>query len=124
MAAVAREVGVDALLNVSQMTVSQMSIQNTTPSPQQRQHWLSSTGPVPLGGPDDHKDHLAEEFSEDAHGLLARVSVASQGARSLIPRRTDMSAATPLDRIGVGIERLPRGRSSCASCRRPPPWRA
>jgi uncharacterized protein YbjT (DUF2867 family) len=41
MAAAAREVGVDALVNMSQMTVSQMSIQNTTPSPQQRQHWLS-----------------------------------------------------------------------------------
>ena len=40
MAAVAREVGVDALVNISQMTVSQMSIQNTTPSRQQRQHWL------------------------------------------------------------------------------------
>ena len=41
MAAVAREVGVEALVNMSQMTVSQMNIQNTTPSPQQRQHWLS-----------------------------------------------------------------------------------
>src|SRR6516162_3193811 len=41
MAAVAREIGVDALVNMSQMTVSQMSIHNTTPSPQQRQHWLS-----------------------------------------------------------------------------------
>src|SRR5215468_6097740 len=41
MAAVAREVGVDVLVNMSQMTVSQMSIRNTTPSPQQRQHWLS-----------------------------------------------------------------------------------
>jgi uncharacterized protein YbjT (DUF2867 family) len=41
MAAVAREVGIIALVNMSQMTVSQMSIQNTTPSPQQRQHWLS-----------------------------------------------------------------------------------
>jgi len=41
MAAVAREVGVNALVNMSQMTVTQMSIQNTTPSPQQRQHWLS-----------------------------------------------------------------------------------
>jgi hypothetical protein len=41
MAAVARDVGVNALVNMSQMTVSQMSIQNTTPSPQQRQHWLS-----------------------------------------------------------------------------------
>jgi transposase-like protein len=42
MAAVARELGVNALVNMSQMTVSQMSIQNTTPSPQQRQHWLSA----------------------------------------------------------------------------------
>src|SRR3984957_9740588 len=41
MAAVAREIGVDALVNMSQMTVSQMSIQHTTPSRQQRQHWLS-----------------------------------------------------------------------------------
>ena len=41
MAAVVRELGVDALVNMSQMTVSQMSIQNTTPSRQQRQHWLS-----------------------------------------------------------------------------------
>jgi len=41
MAAVAREVGMNALINMSQMTVSQMSVQNTTPSPQQRQHWLS-----------------------------------------------------------------------------------
>src|SRR5438552_11742970 len=41
MAGVARDVGVDALVNMSQMTVSQMSLQHTTPSPQQRQHWLS-----------------------------------------------------------------------------------
>src|SRR5215475_8328217 len=41
MAAVAKEIGLDALVNMSQMTVSQMSLQNTTPSPQQRQHWLS-----------------------------------------------------------------------------------
>src|SRR5882672_5202834 len=40
-AAVAREAGVNALVNMSQMTVSEMSIQNTTPSHQQRQHWLS-----------------------------------------------------------------------------------
>ncbi|MEW6269171.1 MAG: NAD(P)H-binding protein [Thermodesulfobacteriota bacterium] len=40
MAAVARELGVDALVNMSQMTVSQMSVRHTTPSPQQRQHWL------------------------------------------------------------------------------------
>jgi len=41
MAAVAREAGVSALVNMSQMSVSEMSVQNMTPSPQQRQHWLS-----------------------------------------------------------------------------------
>ena len=41
MAVVAREVGVDAVVNMSQMTVSEMSIQHTTSSGQQRQHWLS-----------------------------------------------------------------------------------
>jgi len=41
MTAVAREAGVNAFVNMSQMTVSEMSIQNTTPSHQQRQHWLS-----------------------------------------------------------------------------------
>jgi uncharacterized protein YbjT (DUF2867 family) len=41
MAAVAREAKVSALVYMSQMTVSEMSIQNTTPSHQQRQHWLS-----------------------------------------------------------------------------------
>jgi len=41
MAVVAREVGVDAVVNMSQMTVSEMSIQKTTSSGQQRQHWLS-----------------------------------------------------------------------------------
>src|ERR1700731_2921762 len=41
MGAVAREAGVSALVNMSQMTVSEMSIKNTTPSHQQRQHWLS-----------------------------------------------------------------------------------
>src|SRR5689334_5954927 len=41
MTAVAWELRVDAFVNMSQMTVSQMNIQNTTSSPQQRQHWLS-----------------------------------------------------------------------------------
>jgi uncharacterized protein YbjT (DUF2867 family) len=40
MGVVARDIGVDALVNMSQMTVSQMDIHHTTPSPQQRQHWL------------------------------------------------------------------------------------
>jgi NAD(P)H dehydrogenase (quinone) len=41
-AAVARELGdIEAFVNVSQMTVSQMSLMNMTDSPQQRQHWLA-----------------------------------------------------------------------------------
>ncbi len=41
-AAVARELGdIEAFVNVSQMTVSQMSLTNMTDSPQQRQHWLA-----------------------------------------------------------------------------------
>jgi len=40
-AAVARERGdQEVLVNISQMTVSQMSLTETTDSPQQRQHWL------------------------------------------------------------------------------------
>ena len=41
VAAVAKHHGVKALINMSQMTVSQMSITETTPSPQQKLHWLA-----------------------------------------------------------------------------------
>src|SRR5262249_39982549 len=41
-AAVAKHHGVKAFINMSQMTVSQMSITETTASSQQRQHWLSA----------------------------------------------------------------------------------
>jgi len=40
-AAVARHHGVEAFVNMSQMTVSQMSITETTDSPQHRLHWLA-----------------------------------------------------------------------------------
>src|SRR5262249_56838763 len=40
-AAVARHHGIDAFANMSQMTVSQMSISETTDSPQHKQHWLA-----------------------------------------------------------------------------------
>jgi uncharacterized protein YbjT (DUF2867 family) len=41
VAAVARHHGVQAFVNMSQMSVSQMSITETTPSPQHKQHWLA-----------------------------------------------------------------------------------
>ena len=40
-AAVAKHHGVRAFVNMSQMTVSQMSITETTPSPQHKLHWLA-----------------------------------------------------------------------------------
>jgi uncharacterized protein YbjT (DUF2867 family) len=43
-AAVARHHGVEAFVNMSQMTVSQMSITETTDSPQHKLHWLSEQG--------------------------------------------------------------------------------
>ncbi|KAF3890838.1 SDR family NAD(P)-dependent oxidoreductase [Tolypothrix bouteillei VB521301] len=41
VAAVARHHGVQAFVNMSQMTVTQMSITETTPSPQHKLHWLA-----------------------------------------------------------------------------------
>lgn len=41
VAAVAKQHGVKAFINMSQMTVEQMSITETTPSPQQKLHWLA-----------------------------------------------------------------------------------
>ena len=40
-AAVAKHHGVKVLINMSQMTLSQMSITETTPSPQHKLHWLA-----------------------------------------------------------------------------------
>src|SRR3954469_17734413 len=40
-AAVAKHHGVKAFVNMSQMTVAQMSINETTPSPQHKLHWLA-----------------------------------------------------------------------------------
>ena len=44
VAAVAKHHGVKAFINMSQMTVAQMSITETTASPQQKLHWLARAG--------------------------------------------------------------------------------
>src|SRR3984957_3232298 len=52
-AAVAKHHGVKAFINMSQMTLSQMSITETTPSPQHKMHWLAEQAlnwPRPPGG--------------------------------------------------------------------------
>lgn len=41
MAVVCKHHGIDAFVNMSQMTVSQMNIHATTDSPQHKQHWLA-----------------------------------------------------------------------------------
>src|SRR3984893_13397919 len=50
-AAVARHHGVEAFVNMSQMTVSQMSITETTESPQHKLHWLGGAAPSWAGLP-------------------------------------------------------------------------
>jgi len=67
MAAVAREVGVNALVNMSQMTVSQMGLQNTTPSPQQRPRFKSSRPDLSLSV------RASVGSTEAAKGVVARV---------------------------------------------------
>lgn len=41
IAAVAKHHGIESFVNISQMTVAEMSIHETTASPQQKQHWLA-----------------------------------------------------------------------------------
>ena len=41
IAAVAKHHAVEAFVNISQMTVAEMGIHETTTSPQQKQHWLA-----------------------------------------------------------------------------------
>src|SRR5260370_14942397 len=50
-AAVARHHGVEAFVNMSQMTVTQMSISETTDSPQHKLHWLAEQGRAWSGRP-------------------------------------------------------------------------
>ena len=48
VAVAARSLGGKAFVNLSQMTVSQMSEKETTSSPQQKPHWLAELWGVPL----------------------------------------------------------------------------
>src|SRR6202171_6353995 len=50
-AAVARHHGVEAFVNMSQMTVTQMSISETTDSPQHKLHWLGAQAQTLRGAP-------------------------------------------------------------------------
>src|SRR4051795_8647224 len=50
-AAVAKHHGVRAFVNMSQMTLAQMSITQTTPSPQHKLHWLAEQAPTWSGLP-------------------------------------------------------------------------
>ena len=125
MAAVAREVGVDALVNMSQMTVSQMSIQNTTPSPQQRQHWLSEQAlawsglPVVTIRPTVFLEASSSRSPVRASGTEAASSCRSGGARPIrLPRLMSPGSSLPssptLGRTWAGSTNSPvRGRRTC-----------
>ena len=69
-AAVARHHGVEAFVNMSQMTVTQMSITESTDSPQHKLHWLAEQAlswsglPVVTMRPSADLEHYARVFSE------------------------------------------------------------
>ena len=62
-AAVAKHHGVKAFINMSQMTLSQMSITETTPSPQHKLQWLSEQALNWSGLPVVHVRPRAFEYS-------------------------------------------------------------
>src|SRR4249919_1304133 len=53
-AAVARHHDVEAFVNMSQMTFTEMGITESTDSPQHKLHWLAGTGFVLVGPPGRH----------------------------------------------------------------------
>jgi NAD(P)H dehydrogenase (quinone) len=102
MAAVAREVRVNALVNMSQMTVSQMSFQNTTSSGQQRQHWLSEQALAWSGLPvvTIRPTMFLESFFQ-----LAAPSVRARGRIEVPfgPGKTSPVAATDVARVVAAV---------------------
>jgi uncharacterized protein YbjT (DUF2867 family) len=75
VAAVAKHHGVKAFINMSQMTLAQMSITETTPSPQHKLHWLAEQAlnwsGLPVGyGVTVIKDATADYSNEEMHAAL------------------------------------------------------
>jgi uncharacterized protein YbjT (DUF2867 family) len=81
--AVARHHGVEAFVNMSQMTVTQMSITETTPSPQHKLHWLAEQALAWSGLPCRHGA---------ADGLPRRLLPASRRCWRPGQRRTGAAA--------------------------------
>ena len=125
MAAVAREVGVDALVNMSQMTVSQMSIRTpprarssgSTGSASRR-----SRGPACRSSPSGRRCFSKASSSRSpvrASGTEAASNCRSGGARpTRLPRRTSPGSSLPSSRtLGhtwAGSTNSPvRGRRTC-----------
>jgi NAD(P)H dehydrogenase (quinone) len=102
MAAVAREVGVDALVNMSQMTVSEMNIQNTTTSRQQRQHWLGEQALAWSGLP---VVNVRPTIFLDSFSMLAGTSVRERGRIELPFGRgkTNPVAAADVARVVAAV---------------------
>ena len=102
MAAVARELGVDALANMSQMTVSEMDVHRTTPSRQQRQHWLGEQALLWSGLP---VVNVRPTIFLDSFLTLAAASVRERG-RIELPfgqGRTNPVAAADVARVVAAV---------------------
>ena len=95
-AAVAKHHGVKAFINMSQMTLSQMSITETTASPQHKLHWLAEQAlnwsglPVVDVRPTVLLDHLSGHSGRAVAGRVARARLA--GSPGEPPRHDGRSA--------------------------------
>jgi uncharacterized protein YbjT (DUF2867 family) len=80
-AAVAKHHGVKAFINMSQMTVSRMSITETTASPQHKLHWLAEQALNWSGLPVVHvldAGHFALDTAADEIAALVRGFISTQ----------------------------------------------
>src|SRR6476646_8812571 len=98
MAAVAREIGVEALVNMSQMTVSEMDIHRTSPSRQQRQHWLGEQALLWSGLP---VVTVRPTIFLDTFSTLAATSVRERGRVELPFGRGRTNPVAAADVAGV-----------------------
>jgi len=107
-AAVARHHGVRAFVNLSQMTVAQMSITETTPSPQHKLHWLAEQALNWSGLPVVHLRPTV--FLEGMFLLFAADSVraADQIRLPLGEGRTSPIAAGDVARVVAAVLADPR----------------
>ena len=126
-AAVAKHHGVKAFINMSQMTVAQMSITETTPSPQHKLHWLAEQAlnwsglPVVHVRPTVFLEGLFMIMTADSVGNSNQIRLpfgdgkTSPVAAEDVARAVAALLVNPRPHIGRPITQLVRSPRTCIS---------